>query len=146
MQKAKFQIKGMHCGSCSKLIEEKLKKHDGITMIKANHESGKAVAVYDKNKIKEEKIIELIEKVGDFKVEKKELEQETSLGINGDFKVEKEELKQKASLRINKNSDKLIKPQATLFNSSTILGVFVGISLVSVITNIILLIVIFKLS
>lgn len=77
MQKAKFQIKGMHCNSCALLIEEKLKDKAGIVKTRVNYDSQKAVVVYDEQKIKESEIHQAIEEVGNYQVEKiKEKEEE----------------------------------------------------------------------
>lgn len=70
MQKIKFQIKGMHCNSCATLIEERLKSQTGIIKVKVNYDSQKAVVIYDEQKINESEIIQIIEKSGDYKIEK----------------------------------------------------------------------------
>jgi len=69
MQKTKFQIKNIHCKSCTSLIEEKLKKLEGVIEAKVNFDSKKAVVVYDENKINEDEIKKAIEKGGDYQVE-----------------------------------------------------------------------------
>ena len=127
MQKAKFQIKGMHCSSCSILIEDKLKDIDGIIMPKVNHETGKAVVIYDKGKISEQKIIKSIEKAGDYRV-----------------KQEKEEKEQEKNIEKTEASDKQAKSYPDPLNSSVLFGFFVGVSLVSVMINVILIVIIFK--
>ncbi len=68
MQKTKFQIKGMHCQSCATLIENALKDRAGISMSKVNHESGKAVVVYDEDKVSQSEIKKTIEQTGDYQV------------------------------------------------------------------------------
>lgn len=70
MQKAKFQIKGMHCASCATLIENKLKDRAGIIRTKVNYDSQKAVIVYDEQKIKESEIRQAIKEAGDYQVER----------------------------------------------------------------------------
>ena len=69
MRKAKFQIKGMNCKSCASLIEERLKKLEGIIEAKVNFDSQKAVIFYDENKINEGKIKRVIKEAGDYQVE-----------------------------------------------------------------------------
>lgn len=69
MKKIKFEIKKMHCNSCSSIIEDKLKEQDGIVNAKVSYESGKAVVVYDENKISENKIKQTIEITGDYGAE-----------------------------------------------------------------------------
>jgi len=51
MKKFKLKIKGMHCNSCSSLIENQLKEKAGVTRCKISHETGKGVVVYDEDKI-----------------------------------------------------------------------------------------------
>ena len=69
MRKAKFQIKGMNCKSCASLIEERLKKLEGIIEAKVNFDSQKAVIFYDENKINEDRIKRVIKEAGDYQVE-----------------------------------------------------------------------------
>jgi len=69
MQKTKFQIKGMHCKSCASLIEEKLRKLEGVIEAKVNFDSKKAVIVYDESKTKENDIEKAIEEAGDYQIE-----------------------------------------------------------------------------
>jgi protein-disulfide isomerase/copper chaperone CopZ len=93
MQKAKFQIKGMHCNSCALLIEEKLKSEPGIIKVKTSYDSQKAVVVYDEQKIKESTIRQLIEGAGDYKAEKVEEKGEELQNDNSvSYKNKKEEL------------------------------------------------------
>lgn len=66
MKKSKFNIKGMHCTSCSTSIEDKLKEQEGIIKSRVNHESGKAMIIYDENKTNEDDIKQTIEKAGDY--------------------------------------------------------------------------------
>ncbi|MFH1744702.1 MAG: thioredoxin domain-containing protein [bacterium] len=69
MKKYKFNIKGMHCASCSKLIESELNDRKGISVSKINHESGKAAVVYNEDDITEAEIKKAVEGAGDYKVE-----------------------------------------------------------------------------
>src|SRR5680860_660848 len=50
MKKLKLNIKGIHCSSCSSLIENELNDHKGVTMSKVNNETGKSVVVFDEDK------------------------------------------------------------------------------------------------
>ncbi|MEK7503658.1 MAG: thioredoxin domain-containing protein [Patescibacteria group bacterium] len=70
MQKIKFQIKGMHCASCVTLIEDRLKRENGVEQAKVNLESQKAVVIYDEQKIQEPAILQCIKNAGDYSVEK----------------------------------------------------------------------------
>ena len=92
MQKTKFKIKGMHCNSCSLLIEEKLKNLPGVIKSKINYESGKGVIIYDENTVNELKIHEKIENAGDYQVEKIE-DTEKEKNIDGENPLLKSEEK-----------------------------------------------------
>ena len=69
MEKLKLNIKGIHCKSCSGLIESELNDHKGVTMSKVNNETGKAVIIFDENKTSSENIKKIIAKAGDYKAE-----------------------------------------------------------------------------
>ena len=56
--KKTYNIKGMHCKSCAKLIESELQ--DKVKGISVDFETGKAVIDFDDKKIKEQQIKEII--------------------------------------------------------------------------------------
>ena len=60
--KKTLEIEGMHCMSCSKLIEMELE--DSVNTISVNHETGKAEIDFDENKISEQEIKNKIKKSG----------------------------------------------------------------------------------
>ena len=60
--KQNLQIKGMHCSSCARLIENALKEK-GVTA-KIDFKNGNAEIVYNEEKINIDKIISIIEKEG----------------------------------------------------------------------------------
>jgi len=62
MKKIKLTIDGMHCASCSKIIEMELK--DKVKNISVNHETGKAIIDFDDKKINEKQIVESITGLG----------------------------------------------------------------------------------
>lgn len=62
MKKIKLTINGMHCASCSKLIEIELK--DKVKNISVNYETGNAIIEFDNNKISEDEIKNIIIKAG----------------------------------------------------------------------------------
>lgn len=57
-----FKIKGMHCSSCSKIIQIELEGKVNSSDIE--FESGEAIIDFDPKKISEDKIKDLIEKSG----------------------------------------------------------------------------------
>ncbi|MGE4443694.1 MAG: heavy metal translocating P-type ATPase [Candidatus Altimarinota bacterium] len=72
--KTKLNISGMHCSSCSKLIESSLNKNEFVYDAKVNFGNNKALVEYDEAKISENEIITLVEKAG-YKATKEEKKQ-----------------------------------------------------------------------
>lgn len=66
MKKITIKVKGMHCKSCSMLIEDVLE--DLGVKSKVNDKEGIAIVEFDENKVSEEKIRAAIKKEG-YKVE-----------------------------------------------------------------------------
>lgn len=64
MTKLVLKIKGMHCSSCSTLIDKLIGKQDGVVSIKTNYGAEKTAVEFDEGKILLEKIDELINKLG----------------------------------------------------------------------------------
>ncbi len=64
MQKTVLKVKGMHCASCSILIDKLVGKQDGVTSIKTSYGAEKTSIEFDENKITLVKIDELIHKLG----------------------------------------------------------------------------------
>jgi copper chaperone len=59
-----LEIKGMTCSGCVKIIEASLKKIDGVTGIQIDLEKALGLIEYDSKKVKEETVVEAIEKAG----------------------------------------------------------------------------------
>jgi sulfite exporter TauE/SafE/copper chaperone CopZ len=57
-----FKIKGMHCNSCSRLIEDDLK--DSVNSVSASYSKGEAKIDFDENKISQKDIEAKINKLG----------------------------------------------------------------------------------
>ena len=64
MKKTTISISGMHCDSCAKNIESKLKKIKGVSNASVNFANEKAIVEFNEKLINEEKIYEVIEKLG----------------------------------------------------------------------------------
>ncbi len=64
MKKIKLNISGMHCSSCSVLIEKSLKKMEGVKTSNVNFSTANANVEYDEFKIEENKFIEKIKDLG----------------------------------------------------------------------------------
>lgn len=80
MKKEIIKIKGMHCVSCSNIIENRLKKIDGINEIEVSYATETAKINYDENKISTNKIYEEIEKSG-YKVDVGEVNKEIVISV-----------------------------------------------------------------
>ncbi|MDP2930215.1 MAG: heavy metal translocating P-type ATPase [bacterium] len=64
MEKVALKISGMHCASCSAVIENALKKESGISSVNVNIATEKAFVEYNSQKTDILKIKKLIEKLG----------------------------------------------------------------------------------
>jgi P-type Cu+ transporter len=64
MKKITLSISGMHCASCSQKIEMSLAKLSGIDKVNVNIATERATIEFDDRKIKEEKIVSAIKKLG----------------------------------------------------------------------------------
>jgi len=60
--KKTFKISGMHCSSCSRLIEVELE--DKVNKININISNGETIIDFNPKKINEDKIAEIIENLG----------------------------------------------------------------------------------
>lgn len=59
-----FKIKGMHCASCSAMIEKTFKKLDGVASAEANYGTEAVKVNFDESKIKPEALSKSIEPLG----------------------------------------------------------------------------------
>ncbi len=64
MTKLVLKVKGMHCASCSILIDKFISKQEGVTAIQTNYGNEKTAIEFDETKISLEKIDDLIHKLG----------------------------------------------------------------------------------
>jgi uncharacterized protein len=64
MVKKIFKIKGMHCNSCTRLIEEGLGELKGVDSVSASYSKGRAVVEFHSGLVSEKKIISKIEDLG----------------------------------------------------------------------------------
>ena len=131
MKKTKYKITGMHCNSCSSLIENTLKEQAGVQMAKVNHESGKAVVVYDDSKITTLKIIDLINQAGDYEATE-EVDPEKSQPASSQSELRTDESQQTKTTGLSNK----IHPR-TVF----LIGLIIGVGGFSLLALIILLII-----
>jgi Cu+-exporting ATPase len=59
-----LEIEGMHCSTCANTIEKELSKLKGVTKVSVSFATKKAIVLYNPDKINEEKIGKVIEKLG----------------------------------------------------------------------------------
>ena len=64
MKKTDLNIVGMHCASCSTLINRALTKADGVSEANVNYATAKARIVYDETKLSDEALIKIIQGKG----------------------------------------------------------------------------------
>ncbi|MEI8067894.1 MAG: heavy metal translocating P-type ATPase [Candidatus Shapirobacteria bacterium] len=64
LNKETFKISGMHCASCANIIENRLKKTDGVESVSVNFATEKAKIVYDQKKSSINKMNGIISELG----------------------------------------------------------------------------------
>ena len=64
MKKLVLKVKGMHCASCSVLIDKLIGRQPGVLAIKTNYGAEKTSIEFDETKITLEKVDELLHKLG----------------------------------------------------------------------------------
>ncbi|MCI8548610.1 MAG: heavy-metal-associated domain-containing protein, partial [Bacilli bacterium] len=64
MQKAKFDIQGMTCSSCSSHVEKAVKKLEGVQKVGVNLLSNNMIVEYNENIINNDKIIKAVVDAG----------------------------------------------------------------------------------
>jgi len=64
MAYAKIKTRGMHCKSCEQLLKQSLGEIQGVNKVSASYESGEVFVGFDKDKITEEDLMELIKMQG----------------------------------------------------------------------------------
>ncbi|GIU69427.1 MAG: copper-translocating P-type ATPase [Candidatus Woesearchaeota archaeon] len=87
MKKIDLEIKGMHCASCSTLINRSLSKAEGVKEANVNYATAKAFVLYDESKLSADDLIKIIKSrgydaiisEGKVDVEKKENEQKEEI-------------------------------------------------------------------
>lgn len=64
MANTRIKTKGMHCYSCEQLLKQSLGEIQGVNKVSASYESGEVFVGFDKDKITEEDLMELIKMQG----------------------------------------------------------------------------------
>jgi copper chaperone CopZ len=60
----KLKTTGMHCPSCSMLIQLNVSDLDGVADVKADHATGETTVTFDDSKLSTDQIVAEIEKAG----------------------------------------------------------------------------------
>ena len=69
MKQVELKIKGMHCKSCSIIVQEAVADVKGVKTVAVDLEKAKAKISYDETIVKEKQLVDAIEKEG-YKVTK----------------------------------------------------------------------------
>lgn len=64
MKKLKLKIDGMHCSSCAMTIDFDLEDLEGVKSSKTNYAKEFTEVEFDENLVKDEQILETVEKTG----------------------------------------------------------------------------------
>lgn len=59
-----FTVKGMHCGSCEKIIKMELEELQGLEDIQIDHKTGQGSLKFDPNIVTQDKIVTAIKNSG----------------------------------------------------------------------------------
>ncbi len=62
--KQKFKISGMHCTACTLEVDDALEEIDGVKQSNTHYAKAVAEVTFDTDKLTEEKIVSIIQKVG----------------------------------------------------------------------------------
>lgn len=55
---------GLHCKSCSALVDMTVGELDGVSSVRTDHETGETIVVFDSDKVTVEAMIDAIRSVG----------------------------------------------------------------------------------
>ncbi len=109
--KKTFKVKGMHCNSCSQLIEDKLKYKEGIGSVSASYTKEEVEVDFNPKKISEKEIKEIIKKLGYEVEDNQSITSQEQRGKISESSKESEDNKISEENNINKNesakSDKI---------------------------------------
>jgi copper chaperone CopZ len=61
---AELAVTGMHCGSCSALIQESLSETTGVIRAEVDLDSGRAVVAYDPNQVDTDRLLSVVAEAG----------------------------------------------------------------------------------
>ena len=60
----RLQVSGMHCTSCSMLVDMTLEELDGVESAATDHASGESVVTFDPDVVSVDALLEAVRKVG----------------------------------------------------------------------------------
>ena len=100
MTKKIFKVIGMHCNSCSRLIEDGLKEKPGVERVSASYADERVDVYFNEDKISEQEIKDKIIELG-YEIEEKQEEKQKE--IKQEEKVEEKQEKPTTDIDTSKN-------------------------------------------
>lgn len=64
LKTSRFTVEGMHCRSCSALVQMEVGELPGVASVQADHQSGIADVIYDDEVVAVDRIVQAIERAG----------------------------------------------------------------------------------
>lgn len=60
----RLRVSGMHCSSCSMLVDMTLEELDGVESAKTDHASGESIVTYDSDVVSPDTLVQAVRRVG----------------------------------------------------------------------------------
>ena len=60
----RYRVSGMHCSSCSMLVDMTLEELDGVESAKTDHASGESIVTYDSEVVGPDALVQAVRRVG----------------------------------------------------------------------------------
>jgi copper chaperone CopZ len=60
----RLKVSGMHCTSCSMLVDMTLEELDGVQSAQTDHASGESIVTFDSDVVGSQTLVEAVRKVG----------------------------------------------------------------------------------
>ena len=64
MKTTTFKIEGMNCDACANTIKKLVEKEPGVRVAEVSFDEGSARILYDPNSVKEDRLVDTIQKPG----------------------------------------------------------------------------------
>ena len=99
-QSMNYKIKGMHCASCSAIIEKTLQKAEGVKTVSANYGTESLKVSFDETQITPERLSKMIEPLGYSLVIAEAVTADESASHTGASQSTNEKLRELSSMRV----------------------------------------------